>query len=996
MKASQTRVSQLRFTLLGGCDLQDKDGPVQLETHKTTALLCYLIINPGWHSRQRLSGIFWGEFPQDKAFANLRRALWNIRKSVTIDGEEIIIHTNRHSVSFNPSMPYWLDVQNFERACQALDSLSAENQIFSRFDDYSPDLELYKGPFLQGFSLPGAPAFEEWVLIERERLSSQAFRAFLHVVKTQYQMNQPEQALIYAQQLLNIDPWNEITYRWLMRLLNHTGKRSEALEQFEICKRVLMDAFNVEPTQETMQLAQQIMCNSIDPIPVSLPVPATPFIGRVKELREVTELIQNKDCRLVTLTGLGGTGKTRLAIKLASKQTHLFENGIHFFDLNNITQVEAFAPTLLESLAIPVMGPLDSQAVLLSFLQSKEMLLIFDGFEHLQEAATLLMEILQSAPNVKILVTSRHRLQLSGEWTYPLLGLSYPGLGETEQLDQFEAVQLFRSVAKRTSYDFQIQESDNPFLIQICHQVSGHPLALELVGAAVDQFPLQTISAKIMQQFDFLANTIRDLPERHQSLKAVFNFSWELLSNDEKTALKRISIASNPFDQEQAIQISGASAITLQALVDKSLLQRQDPSYYALHEMIRQYAVEKLSPDERDQVSGKHCEVYSTLLKEYQGAAIASENFPILQKIDQEWGNFLLAWNWAVSHQVFPAICCMYAALADHFHIKSSFRNGEKFFGESLHALWGDDEPDEQRHLFWQMACNWASFLPYLGKLAEAHTLLKKCQKVFEQEEDLYELAHCLFFLGEIARFSGAARDALSYLEESLHYYKIQEHYAGVGFCQNSLGLVHISQGDLQEGQSLFESSLSHFYNANHEMGQAIVNLNLTALLLQLENLPEAKQLLEKTFKICEKLGHHWGMATCYRNRALIRQKQGDLNGARSDYLESLRILQEIGQQQSTSRILVDLGRISVQLGEYELAQAYLRDACRIALEIQDTDQILNGLSALSALFMKTDHQKFLQEVTDLEKEFKGDMRNQGESLQKAFKGLTRLIAKLI
>ncbi|RLC75358.1 MAG: SARP family transcriptional regulator, partial [Chloroflexi bacterium] len=341
---------ELRLMLLGGVRITRGGTPVTgFVSAKAQALLCYLAVTGRPHFRPALAGLLWGERPEANALMNLRQALTNLRR---LFPSHIIV--TRHTVAFNRNTPYWLDVEEFESGTRILESrFRIQDSGFKIPDSLIRDLEktikLYRGDFLEGFYVRDAPTFEEWMLVQRERLRALALQA-LHIL-TAYYTNRGKYplALRYITQLLMLAPWQEEAHRQKMLLLARSGQHSAALAQYEICCRILAKELGVEPSAETQALyrrikaARSIRRNNLPPQP-------TPFVGREKELAEIARLLANPDCRLLTLIGPGGIGKTRLAIQAAAQNSQHFLHGVWFVPLTSVPSTAFLVPAIAEAL----------------------------------------------------------------------------------------------------------------------------------------------------------------------------------------------------------------------------------------------------------------------------------------------------------------------------------------------------------------------------------------------------------------------------------------------------------------------------------------------------------------------------------------------------------------------------------------------------------------------------------------------------------------------
>jgi predicted ATPase/DNA-binding SARP family transcriptional activator len=945
----------MRF--LGGCDISLPEGQPHLETAKTRALLVYLALNPGPVSRHTLMGLLWGELPETHARRNLRRALWNLRSQLSSPDRPPPILADRQMVCFNREAPYALDVEAFETACSHLDPALSTPSLAQHLEQARRAAELYQGEFLEGFYVANAAPFEEWALTERERLRAMALHALQHLVAGYAAQNETETALRYAERLLVLEPWLEEAHGWLMRLLARSGRRAEALAQYEACKRVLAEELGVAPSQEIQALYEQIRAGGFGTAASNLPASITPFIGRVRELAELADLLANADCRLLTVTGLGGVGKTRLAREVAAQQIAAFAHGVHYLALDVLSAPERIAAALARSLDFPLVGAADPRAALLAYLRKKEMLLVMDGFEHLLKGAPLLTEILQAAPAIKILVTSRERLNLRGEWVYPLEGLTCAPDEYAGDLAAFDATRLFLQTARRVHLGFQVGEGENRHLARICNLVAGLPLAIELAATWVRVLPLAEIAAEVVRHLDFLTATTRGSPARQRSVRAVFDHSWQGLSEEERAVFCKLSVFRGSFRPQEAKQVSGASLSILSALVDKSLLQRLPTGRYQIHELLRQYAHEHLEqvPDELAGAGDLHCQIYAALVSKHHLASEPVPHHEIVRDIGADLENILTAWWWAVQQRNLEAIATMCQRLADYFQLTSSFRDGEALFRETLEVLgWpeaGDVEAAKSDDLLaWELLSVQAMFSLYLGRLPEARVDLARCVAVFGHHGVRERVAHCQFFLGEIARFLGELDSAGEFYRQSLVNYQQIDDRAAVGFCLNGLGLVASALGEPSRARSHFQDSLAAFVETRHEMGQAIARINLADLLTRLGDQSAARGILDEGFVLCQRLGHRWGVATCLRHLGDIAKLESRVEDAKGAYLESLSILQDIGQRQTAASCMIKLGQVCTELGQYAEARQHLKEALAIAAELQDELQMMNAATSLAVL----------------------------------------------
>ena len=928
----------LRLHLLGGCEIQLSKGTARLETAKTRALLVYLSLNPGPQSRSALAGLLWGDLPERKARRNLRRGLWNLRHRIAAPQLPPLLLSTRETVGLNPHFPRWLDVAAFEEACAELEATSAADLSAPRLEALGQALALYKGEFLQGFYVNDAPAFEAWALGERERLRLKAMQALERLTAAHAARGETEKALDCAHRLLALEPWREESHRWLMRLLARAGRRTAALAQYETCRRILAQELGVEPAAETVALERRIRAGSLGAPASRLPAATTPFIGRERELAEIADLLGQAECRLLTVTGLGGAGKTRVALEVAAQLAPLLADGVFYVELGNLHAPEQIPGAIAQALHFPLPSPADPWDALQAYLREKQMLLLLDGFEHLLAGAPLLSQMRRAAPGLKLLVTSRARLNLQGEWVYPLDGLAFPPDERDPDLTSYDAVRLFLQTASRVHLGFQMGREDWPHLVRICRLTAGLPLAIEMAAAWVRVLSLEEIAQDIAHSLDLLVVPLRDVPEHHRSIRAVFERSWQLLAPEERRILARLSVFRGSFRLAEAQRITGASFVTLAALVDKSLLRRLPSGRYRFHALLHQYAAEQLErdPGAQERAREAHCRAYADLLAPYRQARDEGRPMPLLALAGQEIDNLRVAWDWAIAEGNVRSLEAMYAALADYFHLHTAFREGEAFFRQALEALGWLEEGEEPGMLPWRLRACWASFAVYLGQFGPARAALERCLTAFSRRTARDDMAHAQFFLGEIARFTGDNASAARLLEQSLANYRQAGNRSAVGFCLNGLGVTSLALGELTQARSYLQEALAAFEAIGHEMGAAIAGINLTDLLMQAGDCRAAEEILNQSFDRCQHLGHRWGMAVCLLRRGDLAGREGRHADAKAAYHESLEMLQEIGQRQTAAGCLVKLGGACRELGDYAKARRHLEKALALTLEIRN------------------------------------------------------------
>ena len=389
------------------------------------------------------------------------------------------------------------------------------------------------------------------------------------------------------------------------------------------------------------------------PKPGNLPVPPTPLVGRENEISVIIHQLLEPSCRLLTLTGPGGIGKTRLAIEVGRQFNSQFSDGVYFVSLAGVGMTESIIRVLAEVLGVAFSGPAEPLVQVVNFLKAKQVLLVIDNMEHLIEGASLLGELLQQTQQVKMLTTSREQLRLQWEWVFEVQGLPVPEEAD-ENIENNSAVSLFLNRARQASQSFSADSEDGDSLIRICKLVGGLPLAIELAASWVRTLSCREIAQELEHNLDLLEVKKIDIPERHRSIKAVFDHSWALLTEQERTILKRLSVFQGGFTREAAVLAMGATLPILSSLVEKSILRfSRNSNRYDLHELIRQYAFAQLGsdPKEENQTSEQHALYFANWIASLEAPFKSAQQPQTSHLIRSETSNWLASWYWAVEQR---------------------------------------------------------------------------------------------------------------------------------------------------------------------------------------------------------------------------------------------------------------------------------------------------------------------------------------------------------
>lgn len=756
---------------------------------KARALFYYLAATGEAHTRQSLATLCWGDMAEVQSLKNLRQALYSLQKLLP-DALNVTRQTAR--LPLTPSLS--VDVLT-------LYNLLAEDGIAS----LRQAVALYRGELLAGFSVADAPDFEIWLAGEREALHQQV-RAALHtLVDHALREGEIADAIDYLGQLVAWEPWAEIEQRRLIELLARRGDYTAALRQYERLQVGLMEELGVEPTPEALALAERVRRARL----LSrngLPTPIAPLIGRRAELAHLRRLfhVSADPPRLTTISGPGGIGKTRLALAVAHEHRHTFLDGIWWIPLASLSSVDDAVTAIADAIGLDLQGKARAQTQVIRALRNWHALLVLDNSEHLLGAgfADFVLDLLAQTADLHLLLTSRERLHLQQEQVLVLTGLSAAD----------EGAQLFLDRARQVRFDYDPSAPERKTIRRIADLVEGMPLALELAASLTDQYTVETIAQHLTANLDALETTRRDVPARQRSIRAAFDYSWELLTTPEQRLFARLSVFRSGFTLAAAEAVAGASPALLRSLTHKSLVHfHPDQGRYTLHDLMRQYAAEKLHADPEDEAGMReaHAGYFSQFL--------ASCKLPMergaretVAAVAAERDNIRAMWQRACERRQAPLIAHALHTLAFFYDVTARYVEGRALFELALahFDLHPDAPPAAQPWFLAGLLETRANLLERLGVYDQAAHDLERALAIGRALDHQEAIAYALLLLGRVESSRGDFARAAAWLQECVDLCRAWDNPSGAGRALFRLGEAFFNQGKWQPARACFDEAL--------------------------------------------------------------------------------------------------------------------------------------------------------------------------------------------
>lgn len=974
---------KLNARLIGVAELTLDDAAVQLRRRHSWALLAYLILTARPHSREALATLLASEVTDEPARKLLRNALADLNEH----GLSEFLLVTRHSVAFNFDQPHTIDIIKLDELQVA--GAAADPAALAWAAEHC-DREL-----LAGLAVRDAPFFESWLIGEREYRRQQLMQAAQRLLERQLRDNQVKQAMTLARRLLSVEPWQESVHRQLMRLLARDGQLSGALEQYERCRHDLAEELGVEPQPETTALYHRLRAGPTAPrhnLPAGNGELAGALFGRDTELEELARDLVDPDCRLLTLVGLGGSGKTSLALAAAARlaapaaiDDHPFADGVVLVTLAEVgrpnpggdagnTVAQRLATAIGLALGLVFYGKIDRLDQLTAYLESKRLLLILDSLDHLTGGAPVLQTILRRAPGVTLLVASRSLLDVPEEWTRYVGGLALPG--DAREVDIAPASKLFLREARRANAPLGPEDAFH--IVRICELTGGSPLALKIAAGWLHA----VACTEVVRQFESGGALLDEASFTHDarrtSIRELLDSVWRGLPPREQRALQLLAVFPARFDQRAADAV-GVTLQNLVALSRRSLLERESHDGYVLHPLVRQHAGAQLArrSAEEARVKTKHAHYF---------AAFAVQHAPALRErreehatFDAQLPNLRAAWAWCVSQRDVALLTQLWQGLATWNQLAGLHREWAETLSESVAQLAATPEslsdPELCLLLGWLFLAQ-ADALQWQGEPDRAVRSLEEARRYAITTDSAALMARIFLREGRLLHLQGQARAAIVLLRQARSYARDAEDERLEAHTMLSLSYGLADNGDYAEAEAIVHRARAMYRTIGDRLSLGRTTLHAGRLHTAWGDFSRARVLLEQSLHISrefhdrpsegwatvyvgivygEGLGRHRDAGLCFdralsifqsmddrHSEAFVRWAQGrnelhvgDFSRAVDCFERALAAGRDLGNPASESRALHGLGRVALARGDDGLAEDRAEQALRLALDAE-------------------------------------------------------------
>ncbi|HLK59910.1 MAG TPA: tetratricopeptide repeat protein [Chthonomonadaceae bacterium] len=991
--------------LFGGLSARSRSETItRFATHKTAALLAYLAYHrEQQHPREALIELLWPACEPSTGRNRLNNLLSLIRRLLEPPGTPsgTVVLADHHQVSLQCEL-LTTDVAAFEallhqagQAAEGAERLALLQQA----------LALYKSGLLPGF-------YDEWVLQEQARLSARYGEALYTLARSLYQTHALERALEAVQKVLTVDPYHEPASRLQMRLHAALGQPAAAQQCYLSLEQRFREELGVVPSAKTRTLAEGIRCDpraaswkptpaastqpppatsgqravetaspptppsppSAPPVALHLPPSLNRFFGREEQIEQLQTWLTEPERRLITLTGPGGAGKTRLALEVARRSAPAFRGRVWFVDLAMLQDGRLLPFALVHTLQVALAPQSDPLEQAVRKLQEGPSLLILDNFEHLLragpmsrksetpasgESVLLVRLLLEQAVDLKCVITSRQPLNLAGEQELSVPMLLVPLARESPaRLAEYAGVALYLDRARAVRPDFALTAQNGEAVAALCRRLEGMPLSIEMAAAWARTLPPGKMLERLERQLDLLISRRRDLPGRQQSLRATLEWSYDLLEPELRRCFALLSVFRGGFQVEAAEALCGESALlSLAELQERSLVLGEEEGEgrrYRLLESMREFASEKLTESNAcAEAKQRHAAFYLALAEEAQPHMNDAEQALWLTRLEAEHGNLRAALEWSLDapggNETALRFC---VALHRFWQTRGHLAEGRRWCVAAL----AQPESQKEDELRAKAVAATAMTALFQGDYPAARSLFEENLAFYRKIGDKSNTAYTLSGLGSVVGNQGDYPGACAYHTESLTLYREEGNRAGIATALGNLGNMAVQQGDPRTAITYLEESLSLQEETGNTYGISAISTNLGIAAMFQGDYETAQTYLERSLTLLHEIGDRRTLAHIQGNLGLVLFLQGDYRAARARFEEGLTAGREVGDKVGIVYFLSNLGIVSCHLNDAAAAHAYLKESLPLLQEIGNRSLSIFSLGGFAYLALLQHH----------------------------------------
>jgi predicted ATPase/DNA-binding SARP family transcriptional activator len=952
----------LQIYTLGDLRILCEGKPVKgLRSRKAQALMVYLACTSKPHAREAIADLFWSGSSPSQAMSNLRDVIHALRNHL-----KPFVDISRYSIGLNPEAEVWIDVAELDASLAILRD-AEDNITIERANKIEEALDLYQKDFLDGFYVRGAQGFEEWLVVERERIRLATLDALILLVKHHSREGNCQKGIYYARRALELEPLMEVGHQQLMLLLASCGRSSEALIQYRTCQKMLQEELGVEPSEETKEIYKKLQKGEKIPGAFAgrprhnLLLPYTSLIGRDEELAKIAGQLEDPTCGLLTLIGVGGIGKTRLGLHAAAEALDHYPDGVWLVELAAFNEAEILPDKIASVFGVSAQEAKSGGVtdILVDYLKNKKLLLVLDNCEHLIEACADFAEaLLNGCPNVNVLATSREAFGIREERLFHVSPLTLPPKElPLKKLEIYPAIQLFLERAGAARPRFRLTSENSAVLAEICWQLEGIPLAIELAAARVKVISLDQIARRLQDRFQLLTGGPRTALPRHQTLQATMDWSYGLLSELERSLLRRLSVFSGGWTLNAAEEVATFGQVQkdnvldlLTQLVDKSLVLVEewgDRVRYGMLETVRQYGVRTLSEeDEVKETRQRHANFFVQLAEGADEGMRDARQVKSMEILDVEHDNLRAALRWATDQSDADLALRLVGASGWFWLMRGHWKESWQWLRKAL-----DLEPGTNPILRAKAICKAGGLEIFRGNLVGTVELIEEALDISRQAENEEYIAWSLNLMGQAKTWSDKDMgEAAPYLTESADLFRRLNNDWGVAFTVKYMGQILESQGEYERGMNHIKESVALFEKVGDAWHGAHSLFFLGGSASRNNDFQLAEWAYEQVLEKCSLIEDKVMRAHALRGLGQLALQKDDREHMEEIYLEALEALQKIGDEFCVASVLRGLGEVAQRKGNFTKAARLLGQGLRTYEKLGLDDFVVWMIERFAAL----------------------------------------------